>query len=138
MLDYLITGGRVIDPFNRIDQVMPVAIQDGFITKADENAEAAQIIDASGCIVAPGLIDGHAHLWPLTNMGVQAETANFPSCVTTVVDGGSCGSGTYECVRPAIHGSGPGQLRRRGLNTEDCENVSECPEERWGAFGGCS
>ena len=29
----------------------------------------------------------------------------------------------------------PGQLRRRGLNTEDCENVSECPEERGGALG---
>jgi dihydroorotase len=63
----LISGGRVIDPETGIDGVASIVIEDGKIASID-NPEAqrpdreAEIIDASGKIVTPGLIDMHVHL----------------------------------------------------------------------------
>jgi dihydroorotase len=56
----IIKNGRVIDPANKRDEVVDLAIVDGKIAKsAPKNAE---VIDAKGLIVAPGLIDIHVHL----------------------------------------------------------------------------
>src|SRR5436309_12622468 len=56
----IIHNGRVIDPANKRDEVVDLAIVDGKIAKsAPKNAE---VIDAKGLIVAPGLIDIHVHL----------------------------------------------------------------------------
>ena len=63
------------------------------------------VIDASGCIISPGLIDFHLHLSPLAEIGVCGEAACFHSGVTTVVDCGSAGVGTYEGHRPALAAS---------------------------------
>ncbi|MEO6848887.1 MAG: dihydroorotase [Chthoniobacterales bacterium] len=55
-----IINGRVIDPANGIDAVQDVYVENGiFSKKAPENAE---VIDARGLVVAPGLIDIHVHL----------------------------------------------------------------------------
>ena len=63
----IIKGGRVIDPGN-LDDILDIVIEDGNIVEikkdalaGDENKES-KIIDASGKIVAPGLIDMHVHL----------------------------------------------------------------------------
>ncbi len=59
----LIKNGRVIDPANNIDKISDLLIVDGKIAKISQKiSEAAEIIDASGFIVAPGLIDMHVHL----------------------------------------------------------------------------
>jgi dihydroorotase len=55
----IIRNGRVIDPANRRDEVVDLVIVDGRIA---DKAEGAEEIDASGLIVAPGLIDMHVHL----------------------------------------------------------------------------
>ena len=63
MAQLLIKGGRVIDPANRIDQVTDVLVRNGSIAQIGTLAESAdQVIDATGMIVAPGLIDMHVHL----------------------------------------------------------------------------
>src|SRR5687767_7855731 len=62
--DFLLKGGRVLDPQNKIDAVRDVAIKDGRIASiaADIAASRAlKAVDASGLIVAPGLIDIHVH-----------------------------------------------------------------------------
>jgi dihydroorotase len=56
----IIKNGRVIDPANKRDEVGDVAIVDGKIAKSAPND--AEIVDAKGLIVAPGLIDMHVHL----------------------------------------------------------------------------
>jgi dihydroorotase len=63
-MNILIKGGRVIDPANKIDALQDVLIQNGKIAKVGKNLKAAsaKVIDAKGKIVAPGLIDMHAHL----------------------------------------------------------------------------
>jgi dihydroorotase len=62
----LIVNGRVIDPANGVDLVQDVLVQDGRIARTGQGlgptAAGAQIVDASGKVVCPGLIDIHVHL----------------------------------------------------------------------------
>lgn len=59
-MNILIQGGRVIDPASGLDTVADVAIADGKILaigSVPAGFTAEQMIDAKGCIVAPGLVD---------------------------------------------------------------------------------
>ena len=65
MTSILIRGGRVIDPSRGTDGVADVLVEGGTIAavgRGIEAADGAQIIDATGKVVAPGLIDLHVHL----------------------------------------------------------------------------
>jgi dihydroorotase len=60
----LIRGGRAIDPANGLDARRDVLLRDGVIAEIGEHLEAAdaEVLDASGAIVAPGFVDMHVHL----------------------------------------------------------------------------
>ncbi|HTS16003.1 MAG TPA: dihydroorotase [Verrucomicrobiae bacterium] len=60
MNSLVIKNGRVIDPANGVDAVRDVFVVDGRIAAAA--AKDATVIDATGKIVTPGLIDMHVHL----------------------------------------------------------------------------
>src|SRR5450755_1918418 len=64
MSQLLIKNGRVIDPASGTDMLADVLTQDGVIAAAGANLEAAgaEVLDATGLIVAPGFIDMHVHL----------------------------------------------------------------------------
>ena len=55
------TGGRVIDPAAGEDAVRDVVVADGVLAGPGA-AEGAERIDASGLVIAPGLVDLHTHL----------------------------------------------------------------------------
>ncbi|MGA7105994.1 MAG: amidohydrolase family protein, partial [Candidatus Deferrimicrobiaceae bacterium] len=63
----VIKGGRVIDPGN-LDDILDIVIEDGNIAAIKKDAISGnekkefKIINASGKIVVPGLIDMHVHL----------------------------------------------------------------------------
>ena len=59
----LIKNGRVMDPKSGLDQVCDVLVQDGKIVKIapDIKEEGAEVLDATGLVVAPGLVDIHVH-----------------------------------------------------------------------------
>lgn len=57
----LIKNGRVICPDQGMDRVTSLLIEDARIVAYDvEHADGAQVIDATGLVVSPGLIDLHA------------------------------------------------------------------------------
>ena len=97
MYQILIRNGTVIDPANNIHDVLDVAVEGGKISSVSKNinAEAVNEVDASGCIVVPGLIDHHSHVYPLAKIGIPAESVCFSSGVTTVVDAGSTGAKNF-------------------------------------------
>ncbi len=60
----LIQNGRVVDPANKIDEVLDVLVENGRVSKVGKKLAApagAQTIDASNKVVTPGLIDVHVH-----------------------------------------------------------------------------
>ena len=59
----LIKNGNVIDPATNTDAVLDVLVEDGVISKVAPaiSDDADKVIDASGLVVAPGLIDMHVH-----------------------------------------------------------------------------
>jgi dihydroorotase len=63
-----IINGRIIDPANQIDQIATLVLENGKVkaitpnaSRAPASSEGHTVIDASGCIVSPGLIDIHVH-----------------------------------------------------------------------------
>lgn len=89
----LISGGRVIDPANRVDGHLNLLIEDGKIRWAGTATPTAdKTIDARGKIVTPGFIDIHMHEDPMVQGHIQPDI--FPMMlrmgVTTAV-GGNCG-----------------------------------------------
>ena len=61
--DLIIKGGRVIDPSVRLNATGDVAITGGRIeaVETDITGDATEIIDATGKLVIPGLLDVHSH-----------------------------------------------------------------------------
>ncbi len=101
--DILIKGGHLIDPKNRIDQKMDIAIIGGKIAKVTsqipENS-AKKVIQADGMYITPGLIDMHAHVfWGVkpdsyisnSYTSLPPDGFTFRVGITTIVDAGSAG-----------------------------------------------
>ena len=63
MKTILIKGGRVINPAEKFDAVADVLIEDGKIKEIGKNlsADGAEVYDATGKVVTPGLVDLHVH-----------------------------------------------------------------------------
>ena len=63
MKDLLIKNVRIVDPSQNLDSTGDVYIKDGKIsTVTDESQQCPNVIDGTGLIAAPGLVDMHVHL----------------------------------------------------------------------------
>jgi len=98
-----ITNGRVIDPANEIDQVLDITIEDGCITAVKPSSkvqagEEHEVIDASGCLVTPGLIDIHVHF----REPGQEEKETIATGAAAAVAGGFTSVCCMPNTRPAI------------------------------------
>ena len=100
----LIKNGLILDPANGIKKRTDLAISNGKILSLGDFSQdrTKYMVDAKGCLVTPGLIDHHAHVYPLIKTGIPAEAVCFASGVTTVVDAGSTGCETYANTRKFI------------------------------------
>jgi N-acyl-D-amino-acid deacylase len=116
--DLLIRNGTVIDGTGASRYQADVAVADGRIAEIGKigGAAATRVIDADGCIVAPGFIDPHTHY----DAQICWDPAISPSSwhgVTSVVMG-NCGVGIAPC-RPEA----------REVATRDLVNVEAIPFE---------
>lgn len=125
----LISKGHLIDKENAIDKIADILIEDDKIVKISENideyVEEEHTINADGCIVVPGLIDNHTHLYPFIKKGIPAESVCFSSGVTTVVDAGSLGCDNYEDVRNFLKYS---RLTIKAYLNISSEGLAKLPE----------
>ena len=65
MKPLLIRGGRVIDPASKLDRTADVLLVEGKVAEVGARVaapEGAEVLDAKGCVVAPGFVDLHVHL----------------------------------------------------------------------------
>jgi dihydroorotase len=111
--DLLLKNGHLIDPKNKIDGVYDLAVKDGRIAKVAKNIaapSAKKVIDVSGLLVCPGLIDIHTHVFTGPEAGkfangvysVSADDFTFRIGVTTVVDAGTSGWRNFSLFRDQV------------------------------------
>ncbi|EAB9747662.1 TPA: metallo-dependent hydrolase [Salmonella enterica subsp. enterica serovar Ball] len=104
-LDILIKNGLIADTgsndyINRNIGIIGNRIVDLHTVDA---TQAETVIDAAGCIVLPGLIDFHAHVFHGgTAIGVNPDVICLPNGVTSVVDAGSSGWVNYPLFRNTV------------------------------------
>jgi dihydroorotase len=108
-LDLLIKGGEVLDPSQKLRAVRDIGIRNGVIevVQADIPADRAlRVINASGRLVTPGLIDLHAHTFPYgSGIGIPADELVPFQATTTAVSAGDAGANSFAAFRRFIVGS---------------------------------
>src|SRR5512133_478222 len=85
--DLLVKGGDVLDPSQSLRGRRDIGIRYGVVEalEADIPAERAlRVLDASGKLVTPGLVDLHCHVYPYGSaIGIPADELVPHQCTTT-------------------------------------------------------
>jgi dihydroorotase len=89
-IDAILRGGRVIDPARDFDGIADVAISGDKIVATGAGSPDTKIVDCTGKIVIPGMIDTHGHVYQYVTgkFGLSADMVGVQSGVTTVLDQG--------------------------------------------------
>lgn len=104
--DLVVKGGEVIDPSQSLRAKRDLGIRFGLVAAIEADlpaARAQRVLDASGKLVLPGLVDLHAHTYPYGSaIGIPAdETVPFAG-TTTVVSAGDAGANNLAALRRHI------------------------------------
>jgi dihydroorotase len=104
--DLVIKGGEVLDPSQGLRAKRDVGIRYGVVeaVQADIPAERAlRVLNASGKLVTPGLIDLHAHVFPYGSaIGIPADELVSFQGTTTTVSAGDAGANNFAVFRRHI------------------------------------
>ncbi len=104
--DTLIKNGQVMDPGGGHTGSFDIAITRNRIAAIEPNidpAAARKLIDATGQIVTPGLIDLHTHVYhSVTYWGIKPDPIAARSGVTTWLDVGSAGAYNFAGLREFV------------------------------------
>lgn len=104
--DLVIRGGEVIDPSRALRGRRDLGIRWGRIAAVEPSidpARALQVIDASGNLVVPGLVDLHAHVYAQGSaIGLPADELAPFTATTTYVSAGDAGAGNFSALRHYI------------------------------------
>ena len=104
--DLLIKGGMLVDPAESLSGVRDVAFSEGRVAAVEEDldtGDAREVIDAVGCVVTPGLIDIHVHVFAgVSHFGIEPDPTCLARGATTVVDAGSAGADIFPGFRKYV------------------------------------
>jgi N-acyl-D-amino-acid deacylase len=100
--DLLVTGGVVVDPLDKTEKTMNLALKDGVIAWTGEGipGTAERILEVEGTMICPGFIDTHMHDEEIDDPDTT-QMALLRQGVTTCI-AGNCGTGPLqEKIRPS-------------------------------------
>lgn len=112
-IDLLIKNGHVVDPHNKVNKVTDVALADGKVVKVADGIDltgAEEVIDATGLLVTPGLVDSHVHVVPEGRGGISFNMLLRKGVTTTLDMSGPVDMFVEEC-RDHGHGINAGSLQ---------------------------
>jgi dihydroorotase len=131
--DLLVRGGNVVDPATGTSGSYDVAVAGGRVAEVAPEVPshlAAEVVDATGAFVVPGLIDLHAHVFcPGTFWGVDPRPVAWRSGVTSWVDAGSAGAYNLRALRQLSDAFAPLHTRAF-INVSAIGLVAETGEAR--------
>lgn len=111
--DLVIKGGDLLDPSQGLRGKRDIGIRFGKIEALEADIPAARttrLLDASGEMVIPGLIDLHAHVFPYGSaIGIPADELIAFQGTTTMVSAGDAGANNFAAFRR--HSAGAGRVR---------------------------
>ncbi|MDD3347204.1 amidohydrolase family protein [Oscillibacter sp.] len=99
MFDVIFRNGQVFDSENSRFFQADVAVTGEKIAEVGNlSGESATVeVDAAGCMVLPGLMDGHLHLFTkASDEGIPPDVSLLPNGITSAVDGGTAGVSTFD------------------------------------------
>ena len=109
--DLVLKGGRVIDERNGVDgdfRCRDQGRQDRRRRAVDRSGRRARSRTLPGCVVAPGLIDIHTHVYhKATSLSVDPGLVARRAAITTLIDAGSAGAGNYDGFRDYVMAHSP-------------------------------
>lgn len=104
--DLLIKGGMLVDPAQGLSGGRDVGFAAGRVAAVGEcldKDDGREVIDAAGCVVTPGLIDLHVHVFAgVSHYGIEPDPTCLARGATTVVDAGSAGADTFPGFRKYV------------------------------------
>jgi len=104
--DLVIKGGEVLDPSQNLRAKRDVGMRFGRIEALEADipaARALRVLDASGKLVLPGLIDIHSHVYPYGSaIGIPADELVPYQGTTTMVSAGDAGANNFAAFRRYI------------------------------------
>ncbi|HYC17511.1 MAG TPA: amidohydrolase/deacetylase family metallohydrolase [Pseudolabrys sp.] len=125
--DLLIKGGDVLDPSQSLRGRRDIGIRFGMVEAVEPDiaeARAVRVINASGKLVTPGLVDLHSHVYPYGSaIGIPADESVVNQCATTCVSAGDAGANNFAAFRRFI----VGQTRTRLYAFVHIANVGLTP-----------
>jgi dihydroorotase len=125
--DLLVKGGDVLDPSQSLRGRRDIGIRFGMIEAVEPDiaeARALRVINASGKLVTPGLVDLHSHVYPYGSaIGLPADESVVNQCATTCVSAGDAGANNFAAFRRFI----VGQTRTRLYAFVHIANIGVTP-----------
>ncbi len=104
--DLLIKDGMLVDPAEDLSGVRDVAFVGGMVAAVGgdlDAGDAREVIDAADCVVTPGLIDIHVHVFAgVSHFGIEPDPTCLARGATTVVDAGSAGADIFPGFRKYV------------------------------------
>ena len=137
MYDLLLKNGTVIDPSRSIHEKLDVGITGDRITgqaASIDASEATRVIDVSGKLVTPGLVDNHVHVYPSKPDSKHPDFAGVFGGVTSSADAGGAGPNDFQdfcdsvlnqsltrlyCLLSIFRDRGPEAMKKRSPDSAD-------------------